>query len=211
VDATKYNIMRTYSQIKTAVESLGFKWFKSPLSINYVWERTNFVATNKMTDFLHVCWLDENNKENILSIPGTTKPGLVGSLLSPVTVRGVTGTAVIRSPQQVLGGWEFRDTDKEFSHYPYFRQVAPVDYWRDGDKDKEIDKVNPEEDKINGTHWHIMSKIDTYGSGNVNNWSLGCSGAAEPEFEKILPITRLSCKKYGNKVTGTYIESQHIK
>jgi len=203
--------MRTYQQIKTAVESLGFKWFKSPLSLNYIWERVDFVATNKFTDFLHVCYIDNIGKETILTIPATTKPGLVGSLLSPVTVRGVTGTAVIRSPQQVFGGWEFRDTDKEFSKYPYFRQVALLDYWRDGDKDKEIDKVNPEEDKLNGTHWHIMSKVGQVGSGNVNNWSLGCCGAIHKEWDKILPITRASVLKYGPRVTGTFIESQHIK
>lgn len=203
--------MRTYDQIELAVKSLNFKWFTGIMSINYVWERKDFVATNRMTDELHLCWLDEKGNKHILSIPGTTKPGLTGSLLNPLTVRGVTGTAVIRSPQQVIGGWEFRDTFKEFSKYPYFRQVAPVDYWRDGDKDNEIDKINPEEDQNNGTHWHIMSKIDQKGSGNVNNWSLGCSGAIEDEFEKILPPTRESVKLYGNKVTGTYIESQHIK
>lgn len=203
--------MRTYKQIKIALESLNFKWFKSPLSINYVWERVDYHATNKFTDFLHLCYIDEKGKEVILTIPATTKPGLKGSLLEPVTVRGITGTAVIRSSQQVLGGWEFHDTKKEFSSYPYFRQVGEVDYWRDGDKDNEIDKINPEEDKVNMTHWHRMSQNDTYGSGLVNNWSLGCCGSPEPEWKKILPITRLSCAKYGNKVTGTFIESIHIK
>ena len=203
--------MRTYQQIKIAVESLNFKWFTSPLSINYVWERVDYKATNRFTDFLHVCYIDNVDKETILTIPATTKPGLTGSLLSPVTVRGVTGTAVIRSPQQVLSGWEFHDTTKEFSSYPYFRQIGEVDYWRDGDKDQEIDKINPEEDKINMTHWHRMSQNSTYGSGQVNNWSLGCCGSPEPEWKKILPITRQSCKLYGNKVTGTFIESVHIK
>jgi hypothetical protein len=55
-----------------------------------------------------------------------------------------------------------------------------------------------------------MSQNNTYGSGLVNNWSLGCMGSPEPEFEKILPITRISCGIYGNKVTGTIIESKHI-
>lgn len=203
--------MRTYDQIKTAVETLAFKWFTGVNSLNYVWERVDFHATNHFTDFLHVCWLDEKGAKQILSIPATTKPGLKGALLDPATVRGVTGTAVIRSPQQVIGGWEFHDTDKEFSHYPYFRQCGPVDYWRDGDKDQEIDKIQPEEDKINLTHWHIMSQIGTYGSGNVNNFSEGCMGAVEPEFKKILPITRKSVGVYGIKVTGTILESQHIK
>lgn len=204
--------MRTYDQIKSSVEALKFKWLSIVNVPNYVWERTSFKATNKFTDFLHVCWIDETGKKNILTIPGTTKPGLVGSLYNPLTVRGVTGTAIIRSPQQVIDGWDFRDTDKEFSGYPYFRQVAPVDYWRDGNKDDNIDKVNPEEDKINGTHWHIMSKINQKGSGFVNNWSLGCAGAIEDEFEKILPVTRKYVKAYGKtKVTGTFINSEDIK
>lgn len=201
---------RTYQQIEDAIKDLGFKWFTGAFSLNYVQERTDFVATNHFTDFLHVCWKDDKGTPNILTIPWTTKPGLKGSLLNPLTVRGITGTAVVQSPQQVLGGWEFHDTRDEFSHYPYFRQIKPVKYWRDGDKDLEIDKVQPEED-INGTHWHIMSKEDTMGSGNINNFSLGCQGTPEPEFEKILPITRKTVELYGARVTGTFIESIHIK
>lgn len=203
--------MRTYQQIEDAVKDLGFKWFSGAFSVNYVWERADFIATNKFTDLLHVCWKDDKGQSHILTIPCTTKPGLKGSLMSPLTVRGVTGTAVIKSPQQVIGGWEFRDTFGEFSQYPYFRQVGLVDYWRDGDKDTEIDKVNDEEDKLNGTHWHIMSHVNTIGSGNVNNYSLGCMGAVEPEFKKILEITRKTVALYGTKVTGTIIESTHIK
>jgi hypothetical protein len=146
----------------------------------------------------------------ILTIPATTKPGLKGSILEPVTVDGVTGTAVIK-PGQYPGAWEFHDTFDEFSKYPYFRQVGPVDYWRDGDKDLVIDHVQDQEDRIFGTHWHIMSHIDTYGSGQVNNWSLGCMGAPEPEFKKILPVIRKAVKRYGKKFTGTLIESKDVK
>lgn len=202
--------MRTFDQIKKAVESLGFRWFSGAFSLNYVHERADFVATNHFSDLLHVCWNDDKGGQHILTIPWTTKPGLKGSLLNPLTVRGITGTAVIQTPQQVIGGWEFHDTKDEFSHYPYFRQVKKVKYWRDGDKDLEIDKVQPEEE-INGTHWHIMSKENTMGSGNVNNFSLGCVGAPEPEFKKILEITRKTVGIYGSKVSGTFIESSHIK
>lgn len=202
--------MRTYDQVKNAVEKLGFKWFLKPFSLNMIWERTSYHATNIFDDLLHVCWVDEKGVKYILSLPATTKPGLTGSLFEPVTVKGVTGTAVIMAPQQVLGGWEFHDTFDEFSDYPYFRQILPVDYWRDGDKDKEIDKVQEQDDQIFGTHVHRMSQTGTYGSGQVNNWSLGCVGAPEPEFKKMLPIVRKSVGLYGNKFTQTFIETQHI-
>lgn len=202
--------MRTYEDVERAVKSLGFKWFTSPFEVNYVWERVDFVATNKFTDFLHVCYTDTIGKKIIMTIPATTKPGLKGSLQEPVTVEGIRGTAVIESPQQVIKGWRFRDTSTEFSSYPYFRQVGKVNYWRDGNKDTIIDKVQRQIAKIFGTHWHRMSQNGTYGSGLVNNWSLGCMGAPEPEFKKILDITRKTVGMYGVEVTGTIIESKHF-
>lgn len=203
--------MRTYEQIKNAVTNLGFKWFTDKYKINSVFERVDFVATNKFTDFWHLCYTNESGVNLILTIPCTTKPGLKGSLLEPTTVSGITGTAIIESPQQIIDGWEFNDTFKEFSEYPYFRQIGQVNYWRDGNKDLVIDKTNEQLHKVFGTHWHRMSQNGTYGSGLVNNWSLGCMGSPEPEFEKILPLIRQAIKINGTKFTGTIIESKHIK
>lgn len=202
--------MRTYEEVKLGVLKNHFKWFEGTFNLNFVWERTSFEATNKFTDKLHICYLDKSKYPKILTLPATTKPGLKGSLLEPITVGGIRGTAVIESPQQVINGWEFRDTSKEFSKYPYFRQVGTLNYWRDGNKDLIIDKVNRQIAKIFGTHWHIMSNIGTYGSGQVNNWSLGCMGCPEPEFRKILPLIREYVKTYGNKVTGTILETTNF-
>lgn len=199
--------MRTYKEVKNTVIKKGYAWFTKPLSLNMVWERTGYEATNKFTDWLHVCWLDDNGTEQILSIPATTVPGLKGSLLSPLTVEGITGTAIIQ-PNQYRSAWKFLDTYKGFTKYPYFRQCAPINYWRDGNKNKTLDKVQAQFKKLFRTHWHRMSNNGTYGSGLVNNWSLGCMGSPEPEWRKILPIVRLSSKRYGNKFTGTILESQ---
>lgn len=202
---------RTYDQIEQAVKMLDFKWFTSPYSLNMVWERTSFEATNTFTDFLHICYIEVNKTKKILTIPATTKPGLVGSLFSPTTVEGITGTAVIQSPQQIIAGWQFRDTFQEFSHYPYFKQVGKVNYWRDDTKDKWIDKIKAQIGKLFGTHWHIMSQPGKRGSGLINNWSLGCMGAAEPDFALILPIVRKAVGLYGDLFTGTIIESNNIE
>lgn len=198
--------MRTYSNIKQAVKNKGYSFFEGNLNLNFVFERTSDIITNKFTDWLHLAF-QENGVDNILTIPCTTKPGIKGSTDSPITYEGVTGTAII-VPGQYKSTWEFRDTDKEFSHYPYFRQVKPIDYWRDGNKDQLVDRVQFQDDKIFGTHWHKMSQVGTYGSGLVNNWSLGCMGAAEPEFKKLLPIVRKSVVIYGNRFTGTILESK---
>lgn len=202
--------MRTYDKIQDSVKALGYKWFIAPYSLNFIWERVDYVATNKFTDFLHVCYKDDTGHKVILTIPATTKPGLKGSLLEPTTVEGIKGTAVIECGQYEKA-WRFRDTNKEFSSYPYFRQVGKINYFRDGNKDRIIDKVNRQIAKIFGTHWHRMSQTGTYGSGEINNWSLGCMGAAEPEFKKILPVVRQSVLIYGDLFTGTIIESKDIK
>ena len=120
--------MRTYQEIKKHVLSLGFKWFSNPYSLNFVHERTSYNATNVFDDWLYVCYINEKGEECLIIIPWTTKPGIKGSLDSPVTVEKITGTAVIQAPQQVIGGWQFRDTFTEFSKHPYFRQVGKVNY-----------------------------------------------------------------------------------
>ena len=198
--------MRTYQQLKNTLLKKNYKFFTGNIDLNFIWERTNDTITNTFTDFLYIAYLN-NGKENVLIIPATTKPGLKGSILEPGTVEGIKGTAIIK-PGQYLKSWEFHDTFKEFSGYPYFRQIGKIDYWRDGDKDTQIDKVQDQEDRIFGTHWHKMSQIGTYGSGQINNWSLGCMGAAEPEFKKILPLVRTSVKIWGTKFSGTILESK---
>lgn len=202
--------MRTYQQCKASTLALNFIWKSKVNELNYIWERTSFIATNKFTDFLHVCYIDIKGIERIVTITATTKPGLKGSLYDPTLVEGIRGTAVIESPQQIVDGWEFRDTFKEFSSYPYFRQRGKVNYWRDGNKDNIIDKVQRQIAKLFGTHWHIMSHIGTYGSGEVNNWSEGCTGWPEPQFVTILPLVRSHVKSYGTMMTGTYLNSENF-
>ena len=198
--------MRDYNEIQKAVSKKGYKFFTSNLDLNMIWERTSDIITNRFTDYLHVVY-SENGIGKVLSIRATTKPGIKGSIDTPIKYQGITGTAVIM-PGQYRGAWEFRDTDKEFSKYPYFRQVGAVDYWRDGNKDLVVDHVQKQQDKVFGTHWHKMSQVNAVGDLQVNNWSLGCMGASEPEFRKILPIVRASIPLYGARFTGTLLETK---
>jgi hypothetical protein len=197
---------RTYSELQQTLLSLGYQWKENNLELNFIWERTSDIITNIFSDFLHVAYV-EDGVQNVITIPATTKPGLKGSVMEPVTVNGITGTSVI-IPGQYIDAWEFHDTFKEFSEYPYFKQVGPVDYWRDN-RDTNIadDQVQKQEqdNQVHETHWHRMSQTGTYGSGQVNNWSLGCMGSPEPQWKKILDAVRRSVAIYGNKATGTII------
>lgn len=202
---------RTYDEIVTAMQKLNYTFFAGEKNLNFIWERTSDEITNKFTDFLHIAY--QSQGENLVfTIPATTKPGIKGSIDSPVTYEGVTGTAII-IPGQYHASWEFIDTPvpPTGKHYPldkeYFRQVKPVNYWRDGNKDLVVDHVQEQDNQIFGTHWHKMSNPGASGFG-VNNWSLGCMGAEQPEFIKILPLVRSSVPLYGSVFTGTVLESK---
>lgn len=212
--------MFTFDQIRDTVKDLGFPFFeKGDYNLNFVWLRTDLHITNRFTDYAYCLYL-LGGKPQIVSIHATTKPGLKGSIDKPVTVDGITGTAIIKHTQFYKGGWKFIDSSAGFSSHPYFMQVGKIDYWRDGDKDLEIDiqqnkadkdayLVVEQEDKVYGTHWHRMSNAREVNipilNLPVNNWSLGCMGAPIQEFDKFLIPTRESVKRFGSTFSGSVI------
>ena len=202
-----------YQDLKASVEKNNMIFFdKGNFNLNYIWVRNDLIADNHFTDDLFVAY-KENTVEKVLNIKVTTIPGLKGSLFNPTTVEGVTGTAIIKEGQY-RSAWEFRDTEDEFSHYPYFKQIKNIDYYRDGDKDNIIDEVQEQDDKIFGTQWHKMSnvgdkrKIEDF---EVNNWSLGCMGAPVIEWDKVIELMRKSIKSgQSTKVTGTILNKTSL-
>ena len=202
-----------YQTLKKSVENKGYTYFDSGnLNLNFVWVRNDYHATNHFTDDLFVGY-KENDQEKVLAIKCTTKPGLKGSLLNPVTVEGVTGTAIIKE-NQYRGAWQFIDSYTQFSTYPFFRQIKGIDYYRDGNKDTEIDKVNEQDNKIFGTQWHRMSNsgdkrlVEQF---EIQNWSLGCMGAPIVEWDKVVELTRKAISAgQSNIFTGTILNANDI-
>ena len=197
----------TYQQLKQLVESKGFVFFdKGNYNLNFIWLRHDMIADNHFTDVLYIAY-KVNGLEKVLTVQCTTLPGLRGSLYNPNTVRGITGTAVIQTGQY-RGAWKFIDSYTKFSKYPFFMQIKPLRYWRDGNKDNVIDEVNPET-AINGTHWHKMSnlgdkrKIEKF---EVNNWSQGCMGCPISEWDKVIEVTREAIQAGQSGIfTGTIV------
>lgn len=197
-----------YTQLKRRVEREGHVFFDiGNYNLNFLWFRRDMVADNHFTDMLYVAYR-ENGKPQVLSVQCTTLPGLRDSLLNPSTVRGVIGTAVIQEGQY-RASWQFIDSYKDFSNYPFFRQIRPLRYWRDGNRDNVIDMVNPET-AINGTHWHKMSRVGDKRRlelFEVNNWSRGCMGAPISEWYKVISLTRTAIRSgQSNIFSGTIIQ-----
>lgn len=196
-----------YQNLKQSMTKNGYQFFDDgELNLNFIWVRNDYHATNHFTDDLYIAY-KENKVETVLAIKCTTKPGLKGSLYNPVTVEGINGTACIKEGQY-RGSWKFIDTYTGFSAYPYFAQVKGINYWRDGDKDTEIDMINEQKNKIFGTHFHRMSNIGDkrlIESFEINNWSLGCMGAPIVEWDKVIALTRKAVKVWGSVFSATII------
>jgi hypothetical protein len=203
----------TYQELKNSVEKNNMIFFNNGnYNLNFIWVRNDLIADNHFTDDLFVAYKD-NGVEQVLNIKCTTIPGLKGSLYNPRTVAGATGTAVIKKGQY-RGSWEFRDTYSEFSNYPYFRQIKPISYYRDGNKDNIIDLVQEQNNKLFGTHWHKMSnfgdkrKIEQF---EINNYSLGCMGAPISEWNKVITVTRKAISIGQPKIfTGTILDKTDL-
>ena len=203
----------TYQELKKSVEKNKYIFFdKGNFNLNFIWVRNDLVATNHFTDDLYIAY-KEAGVEKVLNIKCTTKPGLNKSLYNPLTVEGVTGTAVIKKGQY-RGAWEFRDTYDGFSKYPYFHQIKPINYYRDGNKDTKIDLVQEQDNKIFGTFWHRMSNIGDkrkIEELTVDNWSLGCMGSPITEWDKVIALVRTAIKSGQSKqFTGTIIDRNEL-
>ena len=197
-----------YKTLKKTLENKGYVFFNSGnYNLNFIWVRNDYHATNHFTDDLFVAY-KINDEEKVLSIKCTTKPGLKGSLLNPVTVEGITGTAIIEEGQY-RGAWKFIDSYQDFSEYPFFRQIKGINYFRDGNKDTEIDLINEQTNKLFGTQWHKMSNVGDkrfVEQFEINNWSLGCMGSPVVEWDKVIELTRQAIKSgQGTVFTGTLI------
>ena len=211
--------MRTYEEIKAAMLAKGLKWFDGDLNLNLVFERVDYVASNHFTDWWYFLY-QEGGENKIVALHATTKPGIRGSLdrVAQPLVDGVSGTPVIM-PGQYRGAWEFIDIPVERApitalekviNCPYFRQVGPLNYWRDGNRDAVIDEVNEQDGKEYSTHLHPGSN-ETDGRPwdqlELNNWYEGCMGSPRREMDTIFDLVRRSVAIYGKLFTGTILES----
>lgn len=192
----------TIEKLKEVYAKKNYRFYeKGDYNINFFGIRSDNVLDNKFSDILGMAFYIKG-KPQIILIPGTTCPGLYYGHAAMNPRPG--GVAIIK-PGQYIGVWKFIDSYTGWLNYPYFQQVGKFTIWRDGDKDTELDQVNEQEALGVGLNCHRMSNINQVAL-YVNNWSEGCQGANEDEFEKLLPATRECVKLYGFNLTYTLFE-----
>ena len=136
----------------------------------FVWIRTDQSLDNKFAD---IC-IRYNRGVVDMIMPCSTVPGDF-YIFNPLTVGGITGAA-IACEQQQINSHRFVSSANWKSLWlgaPYFFQAGAVEIYRDGNKNRVIDKNIK-------TKGHYGINFHRAGLGSlVDNWSAGCQVVAD--------------------------------
>jgi hypothetical protein len=161
--------------IDAEMDSRG--WVKPVTDL--VWIRTNQSLDNKFSDYV----VRFSNRIADMIMPCSTRPGNYW-IFNPVTVGGITGTA-IACEQQVIGSHTFVTSPNWKSLWlgaPYFMQTGAIEIYRDGNKDKTIDKT------IKTKGWYGIN-FHRGGLGSiVDQWSAGCMVVPDSRWFEAIKI-----------------------
>lgn len=172
-------------------EILKRKWIM-PVN-DFIWLRLDNTLTNTYDD---IC-VRFNNKTVDMIFPCSTTAGDY-YIFNPITEGGITGTAVAIE-QQVINSHKFMTSANWKSLWlgqPYFQQILPISYFRDGNKDRVINTGKIYKDLI-GLNFH-HGGIENF----INNWSAACFISHPADWVKAINIF-----KNGDINTLTLIET----
>ena len=186
-------------QIKEVMRSKGHVYFNGnkPYDLNIIGIRANNNRPNFFDDWITVSFRNENGKEIIRYFRATTDPGLYW-LEHPMNVRG---TAIMCEGQ-------YRGVYKIGRHkrYKALEQIAPIEFVRDYDRDKELDfDSDRKETKIIKANIHRANQSDT--SKIVGKWSAGCQVICVG-FDYFMDICEQGKEHWGNKFSYTLLNEK---
>lgn len=153
------------------------KWVKP--GTEFVWIRTDQTFDNKFADVV----VRFNQGKADMVLPCSTTAGDF-YVFNPLTVGGITGVAVA-AEQQIIESHKFVTSSSWKSLWlgaPYFQQVRPITIYRDGNKNKNLDK-SITQFGLYGINFHrggIGSLVD--------RWSAGCQVVPDKQWFEAIKI-----------------------
>lgn len=161
---------------------------------DFIWLRMDNTLSNTYDDF--GCRINEKGIVDYV-FPCTTTAGDFW-IFNPITEGGITGTGVI-AEQQTINSHVFV-TDKNWLllwlKAPYFQQVLPTYFYRDGNRDRVLDKIKTYLKNI-GSNWH-HGGIEFL----IGKWSAACF-VTQPIYWNIAILSFNN----GDKTTLTLIDT----
>lgn len=196
-------------QIIETILNNNFALFTQPYSVNLGGVRTEDNESNTFNDWLYAfCYLPDGGL-NFVVIPATTDPGLYYRI-NPMNRKG---TAIIKHDEQYRGVYQLQDpkVNPEFRGHKgkkAFRQIKPMTYWRDNNRDKYLDFEGELHTEIAHTNIHYMGTLGH----NVNKWSAGCPGSTEDNMNLLYGVADLQIKHgLGDKFSFSLFSEKSIK
>lgn len=173
-----------------------YKFFISPYSVNIFGIRMK-TGTNKFDDYLCVAYYDDKGCFMNHVYLATTEPG-DDYMLKPLHK---DGTAIMLEGQ-------YRGAYKLLHHrgYPALRQVKPIRFFRDDNKDIEHDLkgVGKFIEEVILANIHHANNSESTPSTYVDKWSAACQVIRKiTDWDNFLKLVRVSKDMYGNSFTYT--------
>lgn len=198
----------TYRQIRTRLDAMGYRFFTGAWNPNVMGIRCKARTAGQWDDLMVLAYEDDRGQGQVHLYPGTTDPGLPW-----LQGKGVTphpqGTAIL-TPQQARGCWEVGPTQLHRNRYPCFKQVGPLEFVRDGDRDAllDIEQLIAEgkvEQGVRGFNGHRASAHAAVSS--VGLYSAACQVWRMPgDFLHALDFVTWAAQWYGSRVTYTLLD-----
>ena len=195
-------------EIICAIKQSGMKLFTSPFSVNLGGIRTSDNRSNKFNDWLFAfCW-DKDGHIILSIVPGTTDAGLYYRQ-HPMNIEG---TAIIKHGVQHRGAYQLQDPDKNEGQRGHrgqkaFRQIKPMEYWRDNDRDGYLDFDGVTQIENAHTNGHYMGTLGN----NVGKFSAGCWGSIVKHMESLYDVAQLQIDNgLGDKYSYTLLNENDM-
>jgi len=169
-------------------------------NLNIIGVRSNDLTPNVFNDLICIAWVYKGIW-NLKIYEATTDPGLYW-LQNPMNVKG----AAIMVPGQYHGCYVV-GLHKD---YKALRQVKPMKYYRDYNRDNKLDfnQVTIVEE-IGLTNIHRANEVKT--STIVDKWSAGCQVIANPiEFDEFMTLCQKAKETWGNSFSYTLITEKDL-
>ena len=197
----------TREQIKTTMESKGYKYFTGgDLDVNIIGVRnseTKNRVTNAFDDCITLSYKLEG-KWQFHCFKCTTDPGThwVENVMND------KGVAILKPGQ-------YRSSHKLRLHagkYLALGQQKPVKVYRDNNRDSNYDLLEENVDEgIFGINIHRATSRSGGTSTRVDKWSAGCQVIADPvDWHEFLDLCQSAREICGNSFTYTLLESKDI-
>jgi hypothetical protein len=196
----------TLTQIQRTMAAKSCEFFdgNKPYNLNLIGIRSNADSPDMFDDIFLVIYRDKNLSWTVEQFTCTTNPGL--RWLKEPGIK--EGTAVLL-PGQYKGMWATGYHKNDKNEYA-LRQVKPVKFTRDNDKDEKSENFGKIYNQVIGLNCHNASNLSI--SKIIGLYSAGCQVLNNPEQHKrLMHLCDISKRLYGDSFTYTLLLESDIK